>query len=546
MSQAIHNFEILVRHGALQGSFSVDEFLQAYQAMHPSLHRYCNTPDVVDIEALIYVLARLPEGIHRVREMLVQADLPDKIPSLEGLHEVVVPTRRRATFQLGSERMVVVAREGVTELLDLVTLLSAFEVESRKMESLLRESTLLSDLRRYLQGPPERGEENRLLVRLAFELGTTDDQIMALHEVWGEETLGNIVGLVDSPPHMRVRLHREYCLQSALNRSQNWARRLAQEVSQRMTGRPIHLISSNTHSTVNLLSPFPRHYQSEILQWGEQEFPKLFHNEDIARENLIYYLLKYWLEAHPQREREQNELHAACGISTLTDLDRVGVTAQLIDLGQIPTQYCDPRLQLGDFPNGAPVLVNFDYAFGDQAGVVGEQLFRELGHKQVVSFSIIGKAGSLTGPRGCLMLPSYLIREGTRDIYDIPGGNLLEAEDFHDLPLGPIFNHGPMLTVLGTILQNDNLLRSYRDDWNAIGLEMEGVPYLRAVHQALKQGHLSPNMRVAIGYYASDSPLQVGESLSRPLSEKGVNVTYGLNLALLRKLLKIVNTAPND
>jgi len=534
VTQAIHDFEILVRHGALSGDFRVDEFLSAYQAMEPSLHRYCNTPDVLDVEAFLYVLARLPEGIHRVREILVQADLPDKLPRLEGLREVVVPNRRRATFQLGEERMVIVAREGVTELLDLVTLLSAFVVEARKLEKLLGGGDLLADIRAYIAAPPQLGEENRLLVRLAFDLGTTDDHMMALREAWGDQTLERLLCLVDHPPHLRVRLHRDYCLQSALNRSRLWAERLAHEISQRAPGRPLHIISSNTHSTVNLLSPFARHYQAEILTWGEQVRPELFHSDEVCAANRVYVLLRSWLEAHPERAREQQELLAECGISVLSDHERVGVTAQFLDMACIPLEFVDPRLHLQGFESGqAPVIVNFDYAFGDQAGVVGEQLFRELRDCQVRSFSIMGKAGSLVGPRGSIMLPNYLIREGTRDVYDIPNGNLLQASDFEDLE---VYADGPMLTVLGTILQNDQLLHSYRVDWKALGLEMEGVPYIRAVHQALKLGWLPKDLRVAIGYYASDSPLIPGESLARSLSLQGVDATYGLNIALLRKL----------
>lgn len=526
--QAIHDFEILVRHGALQGSFLIDDFMTAYRQIQPSLHRYCNIEDMLDIDALLYVLARLPEGIHRVREILVQSDLPDKVPHLAGLEEVVVASRRRATFLLGPERMVIVAREGVTELLDLVTLLSAFEVESRKLERLLKGTELIEDLRNY-EGS-DLSVENRLLVRLAFELGVTDDQIMALHEVWGENTLSRVVDLVDQPPHLRVRLHRDYCLQSALTRSLTWARRLAREVAGRTSGqRPIHLVSSNTHSTVNLLSPFVRRYAAEI-EADSEEIPP-----EVAPANRVYYRLKKWLAAHPSRREERDRMHEECGIFTLTDMDRVGVTAQLIDLSMLPPDLCDPRL--GRIESDA-VIVNFDYAFGDQAGVVGEQLFRELAGHNVKSFSIMGKAGSLVGARGSLMLPNYLIREGTRDVYDIPLGNWLRREDLLDV-VDEVYAEGPVLTVLGTILQNDDLLKSYRDEWKALGLEMEGIPYLRAVHQALKLGLLKPGLRVGIGYYASDAPLVPGESLARSLSARGLDATYGLNLALLRKIFQV-------
>ena len=97
-----------------------------------------------------------------------------------------------------------------------------------------------------------------------------------------------------------------------------------------------------------------------------------------------------------------------------------------------------------------------------------------------------------------------------------------------------------MLTVLGTILQNDELLHAYRDGWRVLGLEMEGIPYLRTLHQCLKQGILRSDIKVGIGYYASDSPLVPGESLAKALAVQGVNATYALNLAILRGILGVV------
>ena len=41
MSDAIANFEILVRHGALRGRFEIDDFLDAYRAIRA---RACREP----------------------------------------------------------------------------------------------------------------------------------------------------------------------------------------------------------------------------------------------------------------------------------------------------------------------------------------------------------------------------------------------------------------------------------------------------------------------------------------------------------------------
>ena len=541
MSDAIANFEILVRHGALRGRFEIDDFLEAYRAIQPSIHRLCQQKDAVDVEALLYALARLPDRIHRVREVLVQADVPDKLPGMHGIEEVVVPTRRRTTFQIGEDRVVVVAREGVTELLDLITLLSAFAVEAYKIHHLLQQSEVLADVRRYLAGPANPSEHNRLLVRLAFDLGTTDDLLVCLGRRWGEETLARLVAIVEQPPRIVVRLHREYSLQASMHRSCSWARRIAEEVAQRIPGSgPIHILSSNTHSTVNLLSPFPRLHESAIRQWGRAhpKFSAWLDSPHISAANLLYYIMKGWLEAHPDRQSEKAGLEGERGIFEITDMDAVGVTAQIVDMARLDSAAMDPRLALDaeEIRRVRPVLLNFDYAFGEQAGIVVEQLFRHFGQR-VASFCILGKAGTLIGSRGGLMLPTYVIREGSRDIYDIPNGNFLTAAALADLQVGEVIDGGPMLTVLGTILQNDELLKAYLEEWKVVGLEMEGIPYLRSLHQCLKLGLVNPLLKVGIGYYASDSPLVPGESLSRALAVEGVDPTYGLNLAILRHLL---------
>jgi hypothetical protein len=67
---------------------------------------------------------------------------------------------------------------------------------------------------------------------------------------------------------------------------------------------------------------------------------------------------------------------------------------------------------------------------------------------------------------------------------------------------------------------------------------MEGIPYLRALHQCLKRNWVSADLDVLVGYYASDAPLEIGETLARELAFEGLNPTYGLNIAILRRILR--------
>lgn len=533
MSLAVETFEIQVRHGSLRGVFAIDEFIAPFQAMAPSLHRHSANPALVDVDALAYTTERLPQGIHRIREVLVQADVPDRLPQMAGIARLETPARRRATFQVGEEIIIVVAREGVTELLDLVSLLTSYAIEAQKIHALLKDTELLEDLRAC---PGELAARNRLLARTAFQLGTTDDQIVRLDGLWGGQLLERLVCLADHPPHFLVRLHRDYSPEAARSRARLWARRIHQKVMEACPGdRPVHILSSNTHSTLNLLSTFVRQHGDEIWSWAlaYSSVRDLLPAE--RTEDLLYFVMREWLAAFPERKREKAETELAHGIHELEDVYHVGLFAQVLDLSKVDPAAVDPRLRLSPqvVREQRPVLINFEYAFGEQAGIVVDQLFQEF-KDRVASFSIMGKAGTVVGQRGGIMLPTWLLKEGSHDVYDFPFGNILRPEDF---PGMAVHADGPMLTVLGTILQNDDMLRTYRDEWGILGLEMEGIPYIRALWQCQKRGFLRPDLKVAVGYYASDAPLVPGESLSRELSLEGVNATYAINAAILNRLL---------
>src|SRR5690554_7201427 len=81
------------------------------------------------------------------------------------------------------------------------------------------------------------------------------------------------------------------------------------------------------------------------------------------------------------------------------------------------------------------------------------------------------------------MIPTAHINEGTGDNY--PFRNELTPEMFEGNDLA-VFG-GSMVTVLGTSLQNKDLLEFFRDStWRVIGLEMEGAHYQKAIQSASK------------------------------------------------------------
>ena len=122
------------------------------------------------------------------------------------------------------------------------------------------------------------------------------------------------------------------------------------------------------------------------------------------------------------------------------------------------------------FPTAAtikdkPVLIVMDYAFGEQAYETIDELLKPYKVEGIKTFlnvesvSIMGKAGILEGGKGDIMIPNAHVNEGTADNY--PFENELTKEMFEGNGI-PIFA-GPMITVLGTSLQNRDLLKFFHE-----------------------------------------------------------------------------------
>ena len=133
------------------------------------------------------------------------------------------------------------------------------------------------------------------------------------------------------------------------------------------------------------------------------------------------------------------------------------------------------------------------------------------------------------------MVPTAHIFEGTADNYPIDNAFQLAAFD------GSIkVFHGPMITVLGTSLQNKDVLDYFNNSsWGAIGLEMEGAHLQKAIQAASKiRNSVSRDIKLSYAYYASDNPLVTGSTLSSgSLGLIGVKPTYLITISMLNQIL---------
>ncbi|MFM7858196.1 MAG: DUF6909 family protein, partial [Flammeovirgaceae bacterium] len=110
------------------------------------------------------------------------------------------------------------------------------------------------------------------------------------------------------------------------------------------------------------------------------------------------------------------------------------------------------------------------------------------------------------------MLANKIFYDKGHEMVNVNPGNIileeLKSQTKSDIHLGP------MLTVAGTILQNDDLLRFYKEVMGCVGLEMEGYFFAKEIDTAIGLGLLPRDFVTRCFYYISDLPLLPNQNLS--------------------------------
>jgi len=306
-----------------------------------------------------------------------------------------------------------------------------------------------------------------------------------------------------------------------------WANNIKQLLAKKKwLDRPLHIISANMHSVMN-----------SLYAYAALEATKEDSLEDLARK------LSMSSERKARRKVERYALDH--GMYSVDDVSGTNLQVQIIDLSQVDSKRLSPALawDAAYIQEHQPIIMVMDYAFGEQAYEVMDEFLKphiqrgKAHHLNIQSISIMGKAGILEGQKGDIMVPSAHIFEGTADNY--PVENDLKKSDFEGNDLGVY--EGPMITVLGTSLQNREILRFFlQSSWKAAGLEMEGAHYQKAIQAAAKiRKSINEDVTLRYAYYASDNPLETGATLaSGSLGIDGVKPTYLITLKILNKILK--------
>jgi len=545
-SNAIERLYISMRHLFSRGFYkpmgiSGDALRQALLVLRPEIYGSI-AEEKVELNGLIYVIERLPVGIEECRFINLTAE---EGYSKSHFKAIIPPKRRRNCFRIDKDQMNIEVTRGRSEIYDILTHLTFLFIESHKIADkvLINEDT---DTNREWKKLEEivlhnkklsRDERDIMLAHMASVLGRTFEETHRVHTVLGEnnnpdrffqiiywlghlaitEKTSNLKRAITFSPVLRERIgHHIY--------GEIWANNIKKVLEEKnLLDRPIHIISANMHSVMNSI------YAPVVL-------PKQIKNNDIIS---LFELLSN--DANEDLRKQVEDYASENGLTYIKDTSGTIINVQVIDTEKIDfskTRYTlDNSLQNDE----KPVIIVMDYAFGEQAYETMDELLkpyknnRKIHHLNVESVSIMGKAGILEGGKGDIMIPSSHVFEGTADNY--PFKNQLKKKLFDGC--GVAVCSGAMVTVLGTSLQNKDILKFFQGStWKVIGLEMEGAHYQKAIQAASKiRGNISNKVKVRYAYYASDNPLETGSTLaSGGLGTTGVRPTYVITEKILEQI----------
>lgn len=540
---AIQRLHVSMRHLFMRGGYkplgvSGETMISSMLALKPEIYGSIADEERVELSGLLYIFQRLPIGIETCRYV--------KLISREGFEdstfEAIVPSkRRRNCYKVDDEQMFIEMTRGRSDIYDVLTHLTFLFIESEKIRrnSLdskgrkVRSWLMLEDIIKKINHG-EQYDKQVGYTYLSTLLGRTFDETAQACEKFdkasGVNSLFSIVYWLGkrSMEEYLDNIDREITFSSSLRErlghhlyGEIWAHKIKNYLFKNgLFEKEIHVVSSNLHSVMNSL------YANHVLN-AKSKYDSI---EDIA-EDLS-------LSANKPKRGLVSKYALKNGMSVLHDNNGTNISVQVIDCSKIDRKILPNELN-GTKNLENTVIIVMDYAFGQQAYETMDELLKPYesnGVKKMIdvkSINIMGKAGILSGDKGDIMIPNAHIFEGSADNY--PFTNALTVDQFKDDEIKAF--GGPMITVLGTSLQNKDILRYFlKSSWQASGLEMEGAHYQKAIQAASQiRNSISEDVVLRYAYYASDNPLETGATLaSGSLGMDGVKPTYMITLEMLR------------
>ena len=247
--------------------------------LSPEIYGSMNDPRVVELKGLEYVIDRLPRGIEACTKIILTEENPPENSAFEKIEPL---KRRRTSYRISTQEICMVISRGISEIYDILTHMTFLFSEAKKIHTRMKDdsdtlsiewnalkhtvehldelddtqldqalwnlSILLGrsyqetkDTFTYLEEGKQRSGSNNGLFSLIFSLGNLIENEMVSRE--------NALVIYLQPSLMNIFGQQRY--------GRVWADDIrAKLLSMDLLKRPIHIISANLHSIVNLMYGF--------------------------------------------------------------------------------------------------------------------------------------------------------------------------------------------------------------------------------------------------------------------------------------------------
>ena len=379
-TNAIERLYITMRHLFNRGFYkpngvSGESIKNALLQLRPEIYGSI-AEEKAELNGLIYVLDRLPEGIEQCRYINLTSDEGHRKSHLK---PIVPPKRRRNCYRIDDEQMNIEITRGRSDIYDILTHLTFLFIESQKIcKYILIEDTgktirdwnklELAVKKEKLTQP----EQETALIHTANILGRSFEDILVIYEKLAtpenpERFLKLIYWLGKLALEEEITGEKSIITFSALLRErlghhihgERWAISIKETLAKNgLLQRPIHVISANMHSVMNSL------FAKKALF---KEFPEKKPLE-------IYETL-----SAPGNDalRKKVEITAKTnGMLAIDDVSGTNINIQIFDLAKIGEDSCHYKLSSDLKEEEKPVIFVMDYAFGEQAYETIDELLK--------------------------------------------------------------------------------------------------------------------------------------------------------------------------
>ena len=512
----------------------------SYLKIDSILHPLANDPTHFDPSAIIYSLLRLPKTIDKTQNIIIgqnpQVFQNAGFADVTKWTKVSTQARRRTAFFDRKTGTYAVFISSISDLDDIVNTLLAHQIEWNKFHELAHAT--YPTYSKFKQAVKNR--------RLLETVHLSEDDWQKIKTALGRNWRLRLKQMYQHPQNLRLRLLAGSWIDYTKS-TQRWWKNIAITVAEKyhISHQKIYFVSSNSHSLLNLITGFPLKSEKTLLQFAPQNYSEI--SPYIPKNDLLYYLSKY-LNNNQKYQREFQKLQKNLGILSVSSADYLDLNTQIFPLKNlVKSKYLDPRLKINKpakLAKSDALIFNIDYPLGFAAYHILNEVLENVA--KIKGLYILGKAAVLNSEIGDLEIPRLVFDEHTQNSYFFK--NCFNTFFPYPNTQGSILTNQKSVTVLGTFLENDALLKKYSEN-NLTVIEMESGPYLSAVTEATYDQQTPKNTLVDLNSapfdigiinYTSDTPYSRAKNLGAgSLNLAGIEPVYLGTLAILQRIIDL-------